>query len=64
MNKVISQFRRVFSDDGAGDKDFGEQEAQLREAQKNLLEATNALTRASEILTGLITSKTPPGALK
>lgn len=60
MKQVINQFRRVFADNGAGDKDFTDRETRLREAQKNLLEATTALTRASEILTGLIVAKTPP----
>jgi len=26
MNHVVNQFRRIFSDDGRGDKDFGDQE--------------------------------------
>lgn len=54
MKQIYSQFRRVFSDNGTGDKDFTDKEEKLRCAQKKLLEATNALTRASEILTDLI----------
>lgn len=57
MNQVVSQFRRIFADNGSGDKDFTEQEKKLREAQAHLLSATNALRKASEILTGLIHSK-------
>jgi hypothetical protein len=57
MNQVLSQFRRIFADNGRGDKDFGKQEAQLREAQRNLHDAISSMTRASEILKGLINSK-------
>jgi hypothetical protein len=56
MNQIISQFRRIFSDNGEGDKDFCKQETQLREAQHKLLEATNSLTKAAEILRSLIAS--------
>lgn len=57
MIQVINQFRRVFSDNGSGDKDFGKQEMQLREAQQKLIEAAAALRSASEILTDLINSR-------
>jgi hypothetical protein len=60
MIQVVNQFRRIFADNGAGDKDFAEQERKLREAQSKLLEATNALRKASEILTGIINSNAPP----
>jgi len=60
MNQVVNQFRRIFADNGSGDKDFGDQERRLREAQENLLAATEALSKASEILTGLIASKDQP----
>lgn len=60
MMQVVNQFRRIFADNGSGDKDFGKQETQLREAQQKLLEATNALTKAAEILTGLISSRDTP----
>lgn len=57
MNAVASQFRRIFSDNGSGDKDFTDQEARLREAQQYLLEATEGLTRAAGILSDLIKSR-------
>lgn len=57
MKQIANQFRRIFSDNGAGDKDFTEKETQLREAQNNLLKATDLLTKTSEILHGLIQSK-------
>ena len=57
MIQVAQQFRRIFADNGSGDKDFTEQEAHLREVQQKLLEATDALTRASQILTDLLKTK-------
>lgn len=57
MIQVANQFRRIFADDGRGDKDFSESEARLHEAQKNLWAATDMLTKASEILTGLLKTK-------
>lgn len=57
MNKVVNNFRRMFSDDGRGDKDFSDQEARLREAQQYLKEATDGLTKAANILADLIKSR-------
>lgn len=54
MMQVANQFRRIFSDNGSGDKDFTEPERRLREAKRYLLEATEALSKASGILTDLI----------
>jgi hypothetical protein len=54
---VVNQVRRIFADDGRGDRDYSAQEERLREAQKNLLDATSELTKASEILTDLLKSK-------
>jgi len=54
---VVNQVRRIFADNGSGDRDYSAQEERLREAQKNLLEATHELTKASEILTDLLKSK-------
>jgi hypothetical protein len=50
MNKILNQFRRIYSDDGRGDKDFTKQETLLREAQDRMINATNELMRASERL--------------
>jgi len=57
MMQVANQFRRIFSDNGSGDKDFTDQERRLRQAQTYLMEATDALRKASEILTSLIRSR-------
>ena len=57
MNQVVNQFRRIFSDYGKGDKDYAEQDQRLREALKNLDVAISSVTKASEILRGLIQSK-------
>jgi len=50
MNKIISQFRRLYDDKGVNDHDFSEQEERLRTAQAKLKRATDSLVRASEKL--------------
>ena len=57
MMQVANQFRRIFSDNGSGDKDFSEQEAKLREVHKKLRQATDLLTQVSQTLAGLIQAK-------
>lgn len=57
MNAIANQFRRIFADDGRGDKDFADQEERLRQAQKYLREATDSLTKAAEILSDEIKSR-------
>ncbi len=52
MNQILSQFRRIMSDDGRGDRDFTKQEHRLRQAQQALREATDSLNRAAELLRG------------
>lgn len=47
MNAILSQFRRIYSDYGQGDKDFSEQEARLRAANLKLQQAAQALVRSS-----------------
>lgn len=50
MNNIINQFRRIYSDNGSGDRDFSKEEAKLKEAKDKLVMATNELSRASERL--------------
>ncbi len=57
MIQVVNQFRRIFSDDGRGDKDFSDQETRLHEVQEKLMQATELLRQTSETLTGLIKAK-------
>lgn len=57
MIQVVNQFRRIFSDDGRGDKDFSSQEDRLHEVQKKLMKATELLRSVSETLTDLVKSK-------
>lgn len=57
MIQVINQVRRIFADNGSGDRDFSSQEARLIEAQQRVVDAANELTKASEILTDLLKSK-------
>lgn len=51
---IANQFRRIFRDDGRGDKDFGAQEVRLKQAQQYLTEAAEGLTKAANILADLI----------
>jgi hypothetical protein len=57
MMQIINQFRRIYADDGRGDKDFSEQEDRLHEVHQKLVQATDLLRQASETLTGLIKTK-------
>lgn len=57
MNQIVNQFRRIFSDDGRGDKDFAADEERLRQALKYLREATDGLTKTAGILSDLIKSR-------
>lgn len=57
MNQIINQWRRIFSDDGRGDKDFSDQEERLRKAQTELKEAAASLGRAADLLADFIKAK-------
>lgn len=50
MDKLLNQFKRIYSDDGRGDIDFTELEGRLREAQARLTGATQELARAAQNL--------------
>lgn len=50
MDKLVKQFRRIYSDDGRGDVSFAKQEERLRVSQNKLTQATQELMRASERL--------------
>lgn len=58
MNQIINQWRRIFADNGSGDKDFTEQETRLRKAQQELGEAAASLRRAADLLADFIKAKT------
>lgn len=47
MDSILSQLRRMYSDDGQGDVDFTEQEEKMRASQARLTQATQALVTAS-----------------
>lgn len=57
MIQVVNQFRRIFSDDGRGDKDFSEQEQRLHDVHVKLHYATDLLRQAAETLKDLIITK-------
>lgn len=54
MKAIFNNIRRIFVDDGRGDRDFSHQERMLHDALKHLREATDGLTRAAGILSDLI----------
>jgi len=54
MMQVANQFRRIWTDDGRGDKDFSDRETKLRNALRKLEKATTLLREVSETLTDLI----------
>jgi len=50
MDKILNQFKRIYSDDGRGDIDFTGQEELLRQATERLSLHTRELARAAENL--------------
>lgn len=50
MDKLFSQFRRIYADNGSGDIDFTKSEEKLRLSQDKLKQATQELVKASERL--------------
>ena len=64
MDRIINQFRRIYSDDGREDKDFSGQEERLREAEARLARGTQELAKAAENLNRAALSVMPPPELK
>ena len=62
LEKMLNQFRRIWTDRGMGDKDFSLQEIQLRNALEHLRDAAESLSRASNMLLDVIQTKAPPEA--
>ena len=50
MDKILNQFKRIYSDDGRGDMDFTEQEERLRLANERLKASTRELARVAQNL--------------
>jgi len=50
MNKILNQFRRIYSDDGRHDVNFSEREEALQRARRKVVIATTHLVKASERL--------------
>jgi len=50
MDKILKQFRRIYSDGGSNDVDFSAQEERLRLADNRLTQATQELSRAADRL--------------
>jgi len=50
MDRLLNQWRRIYTDDGRHDVDFSERERALQEAQERLNQHANELVRAAENL--------------
>jgi hypothetical protein len=53
---MFNQIKRIWSDNGSGDKDFTPQEEKLKDALLHLQQAADSLSRASETLLTVIRS--------
>ena len=54
---MFNQIRRIWADNGSGDKDFTPQEIRLKDALLHLQQAADSLSKASETLLTVINSK-------
>ncbi len=54
---MFNQIRRLWADDGSGDKDFTPQEQRLKDALLHMQQAADSLSRASRTLLDVINSK-------
>lgn len=54
---MFNQIRRIWADNGSGDRDFTSQEQKLKDALLHLQKAADSLSRASETLLYVINSK-------
>jgi len=50
MDRLLNQFRRIYSDNGSGDIDFTDKEEELRQSQLRLTKHTMELIRAAQNL--------------
>lgn len=60
MNHLVSQFRRMWNDDGRNDKIFAYQEHKLKNALIKLKDATDEVVKQSRLLQDLLTLKDKP----
>lgn len=54
---MFNQIRRIWADNGSGDKDFTPQEEKLKNALLHLKEAADSLSKASTVLLDVINAK-------
>lgn len=57
---MLNQIRRLWADNGSGDKDFTVEELKLKQALLELKAAADQVSRASSVLLNLIQSKAQP----
>ncbi len=54
---MFNQLRRIWSDNGQGDRDFTAEEQRLKEALEHLKSAASSLSKASDHLLYIIRTK-------
>jgi hypothetical protein len=64
MDKILNQFRRIYTDDGSDDKDFSDQEERLRQAEARLTRGTVELAKAAENLNRAALSVMPSNEVR
>jgi hypothetical protein len=65
MDRLLNQWRRIYTDDGRHDVDFTEREKALQEAKERLAANTNELVKAAQNLNrAALSAGFPEGILK
>lgn len=59
MITIVNNIRRIFTDNGANDRDFTEQETRLQRARASLIAEADGLKRAAEALADLMRLRAP-----
>lgn len=54
---MFNQIKRIWADNGSGDKDFSLQEEKLKDALLHLQQAADSLSKASGTLRAVLSSK-------
>lgn len=57
QSEMFNQIRRLWADNGSGDRDFTSQEKKLKYALQHLREAADNMSRATEALIDVINER-------
>ena len=57
LDRMINQFRRIWTDNGSNDKDFTEYEKKLRTALETLRDSAHNMKRAAELFLDVINER-------